>query len=141
MRLRSPRSPRRRYRDHSKFAPASRGQRVSPNSCATPLSIHASQLTFSRALRPDILALQEDKIKTLTEAAGITVEPYWPSMFAKLLETVKIDDLINNIGAAPASGAAPAAGAAGGDVAAAEEEKKEESEEEEEEEMDFDLFD
>lgn len=62
-------------------------------------------------------------------------------MFAKLMETVKVDDLINNIGAAPAtsiSGGGPPV--ADGDPPA-EEEKKEESEEEEEEEMDFDLFD
>lgn len=86
---------------------------------------------------------QEDKIKSLIDAAGVKIEPYWPSMFSKLLETVQIDDLINNIGAAPAAGggAAPAAGDAGGAAAPAEEEKKEESEEEEEEDMDFDLFD
>ncbi|CDF35729.1 unnamed protein product [Chondrus crispus] len=136
-----------------------------PRSASEDTDRHCSHPSFIPALRPTItslsmaetnemacvyaalvlhddgIAITEDKIKTLTEAAGITVEPYWPSMFAKLLETVKIDDLINNIGAAPASGAAPAAGAAGGDAAAAEEEKKEESESEEEEEMDFDLFD
>lgn len=84
--------------------------------------------------------IQEDKIKILTEAAGITVEPFWPSMFAKLMETVKVDDLINNIGAAPA--AAPTEGGpVAGSGEAQVEEKKDESEEEEEEEMDFDLFD
>lgn len=90
---------------------------------------------------------QEDKIKSLVDAAGIKVEPYWPSLFAKLLQNVNVDDLINNIGAAPAAGAGgagaggAAGGADGGDAAA--EEKKEESEEseEEEEDMDFDLFD
>lgn len=87
--------------------------------------------------------VQEDKIKTLIKAAGVEVAPYWPSMFAKLLQNVNIEDLISNIGAAPAAGAGGGA-AAGGDAPAeeAKEEVKEESEEEEEEEeMDFDLFD
>lgn len=91
-------------------------------------------------LLPRHVFLQEDKIKTLTEAAGVTVEPYWPAMFARLLETVDINELINNIGAAPAAAPAGGAPAAGGDAAPAAAEK-EESEEEEEEEMDFDLFD
>eukprot|EP00177_Eucheuma_denticulatum_P005228 GFKZ01009525.1.p1 GENE.GFKZ01009525.1~~GFKZ01009525.1.p1 ORF type:complete len:107 (+),score=33.00 GFKZ01009525.1:216-536(+) len=91
-------------------------------------------------LHDDGIQITEDKIKSLTEAAGITVEPYWPAMFAKLLENVNMDDLINNIGAAPAA-AAPAAGDAGAAEEAPKEEEKEESEEEEEEEMDFDLFD
>lgn len=84
--------------------------------------------------------MKEDKLKTITAAAGITIEPYWPAMFARVLETVNIDDLCNNIGAAPAP-SAPTAG--GADAAAPAEEKEEEKEEseEEEEDMDFDLFD
>eukprot|EP00178_Gracilaria_changii_P000611 TRINITY_DN1076_c0_g1_i2.p1 TRINITY_DN1076_c0_g1~~TRINITY_DN1076_c0_g1_i2.p1 ORF type:complete len:108 (+),score=29.25 TRINITY_DN1076_c0_g1_i2:96-419(+) len=92
-------------------------------------------------LHDDGIPVTEDKIKSLTEAAGITVEPYWPAMFARLVENINMDDLISNIGAAPV--AAPAAGAAGAEGGAEEqkEEEKEESEEEEEEEMEFDLFD
>lgn len=106
------------------------------------------KLIFSRTYSLQILIHhQEEKIKTLTEAAGISVEPYWPAMFAQLLQNVNVDDMINNIGAAPAAGAgagAAAGAASGGDGAAEEapkEEEKEESEEEEEEDMDFDLFD
>ncbi|KAI0563138.1 60s Acidic ribosomal protein [Gracilaria domingensis] len=92
-------------------------------------------------LHDDGIPVTEDKIKTLTDAAGITIEPYWPSMFARLMESVNMDDLISNIGAAPV--AAPAAGgaAADGDAEEQKEEAKEESESEEEEEMEFDLFD
>lgn len=90
-------------------------------------------------LRTVLTSPQEDKIKTLTDAAGIKVEPYWPPMFARLLETVNMDDLISNIGAAPA--AAPAGAPAGEAAEETKEEEKEESEEEEEEEMEFDLFD
>lgn len=39
------------------------------------------------------------------------MEPYWPGLFAKALETVNVRDLITNV--ASAVGAAPAAGAAG----------------------------
>jgi len=47
----------------------------------------------------------------LIKAANVEVEPYWPGLFAKALETTNIKDLITNIGSAV--GAAPASGAAG----------------------------
>ncbi|CAD7702981.1 unnamed protein product [Ostreobium quekettii] len=87
-------------------------------------------------LHDDGLEITADKIMTLTKAAGVTVEPYWPALFARLFETKSIGDLICNVGAggggAPAAGGAGGAAAGGGD-AGAEEAKKEESEEEEEE--------
>eukprot|EP00300_Choanocystis_sp_HF-7_P040305 c6782_g1_i2.p1 GENE.c6782_g1_i2~~c6782_g1_i2.p1 ORF type:complete len:131 (+),score=26.77 c6782_g1_i2:42-434(+) len=55
-----------------------------------------------------------ENLLKITHAAGLTVEPYWPSLFAKLLATKKVDDLITNVGsvsAAPAGSAAPAAAA------------------------------
>ena len=68
--------------------------------------------------------MQSDKIATLVKAANVTVESYWPSLFAKLAEKRNVGDLIMNIGAA--GGAAPAAvavassgPAAGGAAAAA----------------------
>jgi len=73
--------------------------------------------------------MQSDKIATLVKAANVTVESYWPSLFAKLAEKRNVGDLIMNIGAA--GGAAPAAvavassgPAAGGAAAPAVEEKK-----------------
>lgn len=106
-----------------------------------------SQLDESTNMADVSCGKQEDKIKGIIDAAGVKIEPYLPAMFARLLQSVNIEDLINNIGAAPAAGPAGGAAAAGGaaDATAAEEEKKEEpkeeSEEEEEEDMDFDLFD
>jgi large subunit ribosomal protein LP1 len=88
---------------------------------------------------------QADAINSIVKAAGITVEPYWPSIFAKLFAKKKMDDLITNVGAgggapAPAAGggggAAPAAGGGGGKAAAKEAEKSEEDED-----MGFSLFD
>merc|ERR1712100_208378 len=82
-------------------------------------------------LHDDGIAITADKIATIVKAAGVEIEPYWPTLFAKLLERKNIEDLITNVG----GGAAP-----GG--AAAEEEKKEESEEEEsDDDMGFSLFD
>lgn len=41
---------------------------------------------------------QADKIATLVKAANVSVESYWPGLFAKLLEKRSVDDLITNVG-------------------------------------------
>merc|ERR1711954_400462 len=93
-------------------------------------------------LADDDVAITGEKIQTILKAAGVDVEPYWPGLFAKALESCNVKDLITNVGsgvgAAPAAGgAAPAAGGA----AAAEEKKEEEPEEESDDDMGFGLFD
>ena len=103
--------------------------------------------TISRSLThlPFTFYLQGEKIQTILKAAGVDVEPYWPGLFAKALESCNVKDLITNVGSGV--GAAPAAGgaapAAGGAAAAEEkkEEKKEEPEEESDDDMGFGLFD
>ena len=78
------------------------------------------------------------------KAAGVDVEPYWPGLFAKALESCNVKDLITNVGsgvgAAPAGGAAPAAGGAA-PAEEKKEEKVEEPEEESDDDMGFGLFD
>ena len=97
-------------------------------------------------LADDQVAVTADKLTTILKAAGVSVEPYWPSLFAKALEGVSIKELVSNVGssagAAPAAAAGGAAPAAGGAAPAEEkkEEKKEESEESDED-MGFGLFD
>ena len=84
-----------------------------------------------------ILFNQGEKIQALLNAAGVTVEPFWPGMFAKALEGRNIGDLLCSIGTPGGGGGGAGAGgaAAGGEAAAeetkeeAKEEKKEESEE------------
>merc|ERR1711894_863431 len=71
----------------------------------------------------DDVTVTGEKIETILKAAGVEVEPYWPGLFAKALESCNIKDLITNVGsgvgAAPAAGGAAAA--AGGAAPAAEE--------------------
>ncbi|KAJ6881321.1 hypothetical protein NC651_028014 [Populus alba x Populus x berolinensis] len=88
--------------------------------------------------------MQSDKIATLVKSANVTVESYWPSLFAKLAEKRNVGDLIMNIGAG-GGGAAPvavssSAPAAASSAAPAVEEKKEEAPESDDD-MGFSLFD
>ncbi|XP_024356981.1 large ribosomal subunit protein P1 [Physcomitrium patens] len=94
-------------------------------------------------LHDDGIAITADKIASLVKAANVSVEGYWPSLFAKLCEKRSVDDLITNVGggggAAVAVSAAPASSAA--DEAPQVEEKKEEPKEESDDDMGFSLFD
>ncbi|XP_059508690.1 large ribosomal subunit protein P1-like [Stegostoma tigrinum] len=96
----------------------------------------------------DEVSITEDKLNALIKAAGVTVEPFWPSLFAKALSNVNIGNLICNIGA---GGPLPMASTSGGTTASgatavvtdAEEKKTEVKEEtdESDEDMGFGLFD
>ncbi|GIY19994.1 hypothetical protein CDAR_268001 [Caerostris darwini] len=95
-------------------------------------------------LQDDDIAITAEKLNTILKAAGVDVEPYWPTLFAKSLEGVDVKQLITNVGAGVAGaggapGAAVGAPAAGGDTPAAKEEPKKEEKKEESEESDEDM--
>eukprot|EP01012_Entosiphon_sulcatum_P020523 TRINITY_DN2545_c0_g4_i1.p1 TRINITY_DN2545_c0_g4~~TRINITY_DN2545_c0_g4_i1.p1 ORF type:complete len:113 (-),score=45.41 TRINITY_DN2545_c0_g4_i1:128-466(-) len=93
-------------------------------------------------LHDDGVEITTDKIEAVLSAAGVTVEPFYPMLFAKFLQNNDVGKLLSNVGAAaaaaPAAASAPAA--AGGAAAPAKKEEKK-VEEEEDEEMGFGLFD
>eukprot|EP00850_Spirogloea_muscicola_P009507 SM000053S17464 [mRNA] locus=s53:557220:557973:- [translate_table: standard] len=61
----------------------------------------ASELACTYAaliLHDDGIPITADKISTLVKAAGVSVESYWPMLFAKLLDKRSVEDLITNVG-------------------------------------------
>merc|ERR1711972_186538 len=76
--------------------------------------------------------INADNLNKVIKAAGVSVEPFWPGLFASALSGIDVNKLITNIssgvGASTPTGGA-AAGGASADAAPAEEAKKEESEE------------
>merc|ERR1711970_749474 len=88
-------------------------------------------------LNDDGVDITADKITSILKAANVSVEPFWPGLFAGALKDVNVSDLISNIGSG-AGAAAPAGGAA---EEAKEEAKKESSSEESDDDMGFGLFD
>ncbi|KAF3677145.1 60S acidic ribosomal protein P1 [Capsicum annuum] len=93
----------------------------------------------------DGIPITSEKIATVVKAANISVESYWPSLFAKLFEKRDIEDLILNVGTgggpAVAVAAAPVAGGGGAAAAPATAEKKEETKEESDDDLGLNLFD
>lgn len=88
-----------------------------------------------------------DNIKKVISAAGGSVEPYFPGLFAQALSTTSVSDIVASCGAASVAVPAAGAGAASQDsgasaaAAAAADNKKKEEEEEEEGDLGFSLFD
>merc|ERR1712066_386044 len=95
-------------------------------------------------LQDEGMDINADNIQKIIKAANVTVEPFWPGLFAQALSSCNVAELITNIGSGMGSGggaaAAPAAGGAA-EEAPKEEEKKEESESESDDDMGFGLFD
>ncbi|KAH9606705.1 hypothetical protein KSS87_003770 [Heliosperma pusillum] len=109
------------------------------------MSISELACTYAAlALYDDGIAINAEKIASLIQAANISCESYWPSLFAKLLEKKNVEDLILNVGAGGGAAPVAAVGGGGGAAPAAEEkkeEKKEEVQEESDDDMGFTLFD
>ena len=92
-------------------APSSSGRRpCRPGAAAACRSTRAGPPAAHAPTRPPSPWPQPENIVTLTKAAGIEVEPYWPALFAKLIEKKSVEDFIVNVGAgeAPWGSGAPA---------------------------------
>merc|ERR1711981_1252040 len=92
-------------------------------------------------LQDEGLEISADNLVKILKAADVTVEPFWPGLFASALSSCNVAELITNIGSGMGSGPAAAAPAGGAAEAEApkEEAKKEESESESESDMGFGL--
>lgn len=84
--------------------------------------------------------ISEENVKKVLAAAGVKVQPYWPTLFVKAIGGRDIGSLLSCGGGAPAPAQAQAAPAQAGG-AKAPEPKKEEPKEEPQEESIGGLFD
>ena len=55
----------------------------------------------SLILQDENIEVTSDKLGKLLSVTRNTVEPYWPSLFAKALKGMKVLDLVSNMGSAP----------------------------------------
>ncbi len=99
-------------------------------------------------LQDEGLEISATNINKLVKAADVSVEPIWPTLFAKNMTSDGIESLLSNVGSGAAVAAGGASAGAAGGAAAAEapaeekkEEKKPESDEESDDDMGFGLFD
>uniref|UniRef100_UPI00358F963F large ribosomal subunit protein P1-like isoform X2 n=1 Tax=Myxine glutinosa TaxID=7769 RepID=UPI00358F963F len=94
-------------------------------------------------LYDDDVSITEDKLVALIKAAGVQVEPFWPSLYAKALGNVNLGALITNVAGGMATGAPPAPSAETAPAVTEAPEVKKEVEEssESDEDMGFGLFD
>jgi len=94
-------------------------------------------------LKDSDLEISEENINTLIKAAGGSIEPFFPALFAKMIQSKDIDSMLKFGSGGGGGGPAVPMSTEGASASVAAVEKKEEKkveEEEEEEEMDFDLF-
>ncbi|KAK1271420.1 60S acidic ribosomal protein P1 [Acorus gramineus] len=49
-------------------------------------------------LYDDGIPITAEKISTVIKAANVTIDSYWPGLFAKLFEKKNIEELIFNVG-------------------------------------------
>ncbi|XP_038649727.1 60S acidic ribosomal protein P1-like [Scyliorhinus canicula] len=93
-------------------------------------------------LHDNEVTVTEDKLNAMIKTAGVTIEPFWPSLFAKALANIGVNNLICNVGAGSSAPAAAAVVSNAAPVAAEgkKEEKKQEESEESDNDMGFGLF-
>merc|ERR1712007_170059 len=111
---------------------------------STPAEREELAITYAALiLHDDNLPITEENLSAVLAAANVKVQPFWPRIFAKILDgrdSAQIDDIILGGGAAPAVGG-PVSDNSGSAPVEEEKPAEEEEEEESDEEMGFGLFD
>ncbi|XP_038646756.1 60S acidic ribosomal protein P1-like [Scyliorhinus canicula] len=94
-------------------------------------------------LHDDEVTVTEDKLNAQIKTAGVTIEPFWPILFAKALANIDVNSFICNIRACSSAPAAAAVVSTAAPVAVEEEkeEKKQEESEDADDDMGFGPFD
>jgi len=93
------------------------------------------------------VTINPQNIITLTQHVGISVAPFWPNLFTRLLKDKSIEDIVFSAGSAPTQSTGSSSTGGGSTVASKVEDVPEEKEEEKPEEkaesdnMGFSFFD
>lgn len=98
----------------------------------------------SLILHDDNIAITEEKLKAVIEAANVEIEPIWTTVFARALQGKDLKDLLFNFSAAPCSAApvaAPTAAPTQSAPSGGDKKKQEVKKEESDEELGMGLFD
>merc|ERR1711942_202360 len=91
-------------------------------------------------LLDDDVPITVDKLNTILKAASVSVEPYWPGLFAKAAAGLDLKAMVSNVGSGVGTGGGGAAAPADAPAAEAKKEEKKESEpEESDDDMGFSL--
>merc|ERR1712055_260622 len=126
-------------------------RRVTGQSVTSPNSNMSNQnelacVYAALILLDDDVPITVDKLNTILKAASVSVEPYWPGLFAKAAAGLDLKAMVSNVGSGVGTGGGGGGGAAApaaADAAPAEakkEEKKESEPEESDDDMGFSLF-
>merc|ERR1712055_518139 len=111
------------------------GQSVTPPNSNMSNQNELACVYAALILLDDDVSITVDKLNTILKAASVSVEPYWPGLFAKAAAGLDLKAMVSNVGAGVGTGG----GGGGAAPAAAAEAKKEEKKESEPEESDDDM--
>merc|ERR1712168_502244 len=120
------------------------GQSITPHHSKMSNQNELACVYAALILLDDDVPITVDKLNTILKAASVSVEPYWPGLFAKAAAGLDLKAMVSNVGSGVGTGggggaAAPAA-AADAPAAEAKKEKKESEPEESDDDMGFSLF-
>merc|ERR1712168_1094815 len=108
------------------------GQSITPHHSKMSNQNELACVYAALILLDDDVPITVDKLNTILKAASVSVEPYWPGLFAKAAAGLDLKAMVSNVGSGVGAGG-------GGGAAPAADAKKEEKKESEPEESDDDM--